>query len=1237
MKRIKKILASLMVVVMVLTAAPLSGFVGMELNLDWLSFDWLDFNTKASAASYSGTCGDNLTWTFDDATGELIISGTGEMDDYCIEGCFEPYRNMIKSITIENGVTSIGDSAFNGCTSLTSIAIPDSVTSIGSYAFYKCTSLIDVYYTGTQEQWNSIAIGSSNDPLTSATIHFIQTGKCGDNLTWSLDTTTGELVISGTGTMYNYNVWDNNYAPWYSYRSLIKKITIGNGVTSIGNYAFEDCTSLTSVTISDSVTDIGDSAFLECTGLTSVTVGNSVTRIGEMAFVGCSELTSIIIGNSVTSIEYSAFSGCTSLTSITIPDSVTSIVDYAFSYCDNLTSITIPDSVTNIGADVFYNTGYYNNTCNWEGDVLYINNHLVAAKSSITGSYNIKSGTKTIADSAFQNCTGLTSITIPDSVTSIGFSAFWDCTSLTSVTIPDSVTSIDADAFYNTGYYKNSSNWEDDVLYIGNYLIDAKPSLSGSYTIKEGTKCIADSAFYNCNSLTSITIPDSVTSIGYRAFDNCKSLTSITIPDGVTSIGNSMFSSCRSLTSITIPDSVTSIGIYAFSGCTSLANVHYIGTQTQWNGISKGSYNEPLTKADIHFCEKREGTSATCENDGYTDGVYCSVCDKYISGHEKILALSHDYQVKETPATCTTAGKKVYTCHCGDTYTEEFPTLGHDYQVEETPVTCTTAGKKIYTCHCGDTYTEEFPALGHDYQKIIEPNSCTTSGLKYKKCSRCESVIDRETIPALGHNPEYFKVDPTCKEAGYECYKCTNCGTEYMREELDIIDHISGNWEIVETATCSEDGYKIKKCTMCGEETHRETIPASGHRYEESIVTEPTCEGVGTKRFTCSVCGDSYDEEIAANGHKIKLIRKEPTCTSLGNEQSQCEVCGNMIGEMTFIPKLPHDYAEEVVVEPTCVKEGTKRYTCSSCGDSYDETLPATGEHKINIIRKEPTCTSVGNEQYLCETCGNMIGDMVFLPKLPHAYGEWTAVKAPTATEEGSKEHSCTVCGKTETVAIPAIGFETAGGVTVDLEKNIISGFNAGVSSLDSYTTIVNENYVWEYETTNGKLGTGSKAILKDGDTVIGEYTILVYGDTTGDSWYDGQDAIIVDCLANSMLTKDDVSEAVYMAADCNHDGVIDGLDVALLNQAGTLLSSVDQTKPTEVLLETSAEYVEYLDLIDQSPEIEIEDETDAPEADAEETPEQDVNEETDFFEMILNFIKSIIEMILSRIPVPYK
>ena len=223
------------------------------------------------------------------------------------------------------------------------------------------------------------------------------------------------------------------------------------------------------------------------------TIPDNVTNIEIFAFSDCTSLASITIPDSVTSIGGGAFSGCTSLASMTIPNSVTSIEGWAFGNCTSLTSITIPNSVTSIGY------------C------------------------------------AFSGCTSLVSITFPSSVTSIEYGAFSDCTSLASITIPDSVTSIVASAFVNTAYYNDESNWKNGALYIGNYLIGAKDTLSGSNSIKPGTKVIADSAFSRCISLTSITIPKSVTSIGGGAFYQCDSLTSITIPDSVTSIGDFAF------------------------------------------------------------------------------------------------------------------------------------------------------------------------------------------------------------------------------------------------------------------------------------------------------------------------------------------------------------------------------------------------------------------------------------------------------------------------------------------------------------------------------------------------------------------------------------------------------------------------------------------------------------------------------------------------------------------------
>ena len=373
-------------------------------------------------------------------------------------------------------------------------------------------------------------------------------------------------VCAGAETYgdFEYSVLDDGMVEITDYNGSAEKVDIpekinGKSVTSIGNGAFKDCTSLISITIPDSVTSICNYAFSGCKSLTSITIPGSVTKISYNVFNGCTSLTAINVAtenqnyvsvngvlynkdttvlicypagkkdknykipDGVTSIGSFAFSGCASLTSVTIPDGVTSIGDSAFGKCTSLTSITIPDGVTNIGASAF-------NNC-----------------SSLT-SITIPNSVTKIRGYAFSGCTSLTSVTIPDSVTIISMSTFSDCTSLTSIMIPNSVTSIVYSAFYNC------------------------TSLT-SITIPDSVTSIGDSAFYGCSSLTSITIPNGVMEIGWCAFADCSSLTSITIPNSVTEIGSSAFSGCSSLTSITIPNSVTEIGVYAFKGCTSLTSI----------------------------------------------------------------------------------------------------------------------------------------------------------------------------------------------------------------------------------------------------------------------------------------------------------------------------------------------------------------------------------------------------------------------------------------------------------------------------------------------------------------------------------------------------------------------------------------------------------------------------------------------------------------------------------------
>ena len=372
----------------------------------------------------------------------------------------------------------------------------------------------------------------------------------------------------------------------------IGAITFNDSITTIVDYAFYDCSSLTSVTIPNSVKWIREGTFAYCSSLTSVTIPDSVTTIGWGAFVDCTSLTSITIPDSVTTIGESAFDGCSSLTSVTIPDSVTTIGDYVFYGCSSLTSITIPDSVTTIGDYAFYGC------------------------SSLT-SITIPDSLTWIGEAAFYGCSSLTSITIPDSLTSIGEAAFYECSSLTSATIGDSVTTIGMGAFYGCSSL-TSVTMGEGVETVGGYAFDNCPNLNavhitdlavwcnidfinpltdGNVNIAANPLCYAGSlylngelvtdlvipdevtelriiSFVNCSSLTNVTIPDSVTTIGDLAFYGCSSLTSATIGDSVTTIGSGTFYGCSSLTSATIGDSVTTIGGGAFYDCSSLTSVY---------------------------------------------------------------------------------------------------------------------------------------------------------------------------------------------------------------------------------------------------------------------------------------------------------------------------------------------------------------------------------------------------------------------------------------------------------------------------------------------------------------------------------------------------------------------------------------------------------------------------------------------------------------------------------------
>ena len=422
-----------------------------------------------------------------------------------------------------------------------------------------------------------------------------------DNLTWKLYE-DGTLNISGTGAMKNYTDYSSNQSPVFD-NDTIKNVVIEDGVTSIGNSAFEGCGGLISITIPDSVTSIGNFAFSGCVGLTNITIPNSVTCIGMKAFGGCSGLTSITIPNSVTSMGEGAFEFCSSLTSILLPDGITSIEVGAFVNCESLTDITIPDGVTSIGDWAFEDC------------------------SNLT-SITIPSSVTNIGIRAFDGCSNLTSITIPDGVTSIGDWAFYHCNSLTNITIPGSVTNIGHSTFFGC---KNLTSITilDGVTSIGMSVFSSCESLT-DIIIPNSVTSIEEDAFSNCKSLTSITIPNSVTSIENFVFLGCSSLTDVTIPDSVTSIGTWAFKDCSSLTSITIPNSVTSIGEAVFDNCNDLTDIYYLDTKMKWKkiSISEDAISPDVT---IHFVEPATTVYGDVNLDGKVDILDAVFLNKYLA------------------------------------------------------------------------------------------------------------------------------------------------------------------------------------------------------------------------------------------------------------------------------------------------------------------------------------------------------------------------------------------------------------------------------------------------------------------------------------------------------------------------------------------------------------------------------------------------------------------------------
>ena len=537
-------------------------------------------NFTSVTQSYASGYGSVTNYIPSGLTTVTITGAYDSYDDAAVSigyGAFEEC-DMIDSLTIGEGVYSIGAYAFRDCTSLTEMVVPESVTSIGQGAFAGCYNIAEITlpFVGSSRNGNTsssnhlfgyvFGLGdqySGSSYYTGVTQSYSEYYSVTNYIPSGLTTVT----ITGADDDYGYAAVSIGYGAFYNC-DMIESVTIGDGVTNIGSYAFNDCDGLTDFT-TDSTGQIGSYAFYSCSYLDTVDLGESVTSIGSYAFQ-YTPITEIVIPDSVGSIGSYAFADCGSLDTVDLGEGVTSIGSYAFENCTSLTEIVVPDSVTSIGEDAF--AGCYNLTeitlpfvgasktsggtssgvfgyIFGYGDQGSYSSYYIGVTQYYTSGYStynyIPSGLATVTVTggnssyslpygAFYNCDMIESVTLGDNVTAIGERAFYNCDGLTDLSVTDSIESVDDEAFY--GCDSLTYNVSGNVKYLGNadnkyaVLVGVDSTSLTSVTIDSATRVILPGAFEDCTSLTEVVVPDSVVEIGEGAFAGCYNLTEITLP-----------------------------------------------------------------------------------------------------------------------------------------------------------------------------------------------------------------------------------------------------------------------------------------------------------------------------------------------------------------------------------------------------------------------------------------------------------------------------------------------------------------------------------------------------------------------------------------------------------------------------------------------------------------------------------------------------------------------------------
>ena len=660
----RKILAGITALVFVLSSAAAPGGVaasllsGPQITASAVSYGDFEYTVSESGAeitAYNGT--DAKVQIPETVDGAKVVS----IGNYAFNNC-----TSLESITIPEGVTKIGYGAFNGCKNLSEVVLPDSLITLDNYAFEYCTALTDITLPAGLTTAND---AFCNSGLTSATFKDGMTkipnsifSDCSEFKSITFPTTVTEIdkyAFNNCTSLESITIPEGvtkiGYGAFNGCKNL-SEVVLPDSLTTLDNYAFEYCTALTDITLpagltsandafcnsgltsatfKDGMTKIPNSIFSDCSEFKSIAFPETVTEIDKYAFNNCTSLESITIPEGVTKIGYGAFNSCKNLSEVVLPDSLTALDNYAFEYCTALTDITLPAGLTTANY-AFYNSGLTSAT--FKDGMTKIPSGIFSDCSEFK-SITFPTTVTEIDDYAFNNCTSLESITIPEGVTKIGYGAFNSCKNLSEVSLPDSLTALDNYAFeYCTAL-------TDITLPAGLTTANDAFYKSGltSATFKDGMTKIPNDIFYNCSTLKNVTLPEGLTTISQYSFAFCKSLRSIELPDSVTEIGSSAFRGCSSLEYASISNGITKIGDNAFALCSSLKEFTVPASVTEIGGYAFSECTS-LEKLFIHKNVRSIGSQAVdpqSETTIYGDAY--SVAAEYASANDiPFVATSYD-------------------------------------------------------------------------------------------------------------------------------------------------------------------------------------------------------------------------------------------------------------------------------------------------------------------------------------------------------------------------------------------------------------------------------------------------------------------------------------------------------------------------------------------------------------------------------------------------------------------